>query len=712
MDSDEIKQLQARVQRLEGRVRELEQKLGVGVQSRAVTQPSPRQPVSRPAPAQAPRQRKPRESWEQRIGGTWLNRLGVVAVLFGLAFFLKYAFDNNWINELGRVVMGYLAGALFLAGGLWFRRKLPKFAAGLGGAAIGAWFITTWAASNFYQILGQTPAFAVMVGITVAGMVLALHWHSPTLAGLGLLGGYITPLLIQGAGGYLTQFVYLLILNLGALAVLVKKNWNGLAFISLGFTILLNAIALITLYEPSFLTPFMLFLSAYHLLFAIQGLAGNFVHRSPVRPPLLGISLISGCFYAVFSAILLFQNTTTLATIIFAWGIFYLAQMFVVQHWRREDRNLSFVLLCLALGYIILAIPILLSLAWITMAWGILAGILICAGWKTGKASWRGWGLGILVLALFRLIIFDLQLIFPISWVADSYSSPWTARLPATLLVVAVIALAAWLYRSKVSKFEERLVPWLAATANILILTFVLGEWSRWFYELGQTSPDYMWRLYRASAWSFTMLINLGVLLALWMRWKYRFLKVLVLIGLPVAMSWSVLADIRIFSGNLFTAASYIPPWVGRLPAALLLAFLAFMAVRQFSKEGKGLNWLVICANFLILFAILTEFSRYYSVFRQTLAQPWQVYRNTAWSAVMSIHGFVLVAVGIWRKKVLLRRMGIALLLSTVAKITLVDLTGLETAWRILVFIGTGTILIIASWLYQKYVGTSLEKEL
>jgi uncharacterized membrane protein len=105
----------------------------------------------------------------------------------------------------------------------------------------------------------------------------------------------------------------------------------------------------------------------------------------------------------------------------------------------------------------------------------------------------------------------------------------------------------------------------------------------------------------------------------------------------------------------------------------------------------------------------MKEFSRYFYEIRGALAHPWQVYRNTAQSAVMAVHGFVLVAAGIWRRSGLYRRLGIIILLATVTKITLVDLTGLETVWRILVFIGTGAVLILASWLYQKYVSPSLK---
>ena len=705
---ERLAQLEARVQQLES-IQKIPQALAPPVPRPAAQPVLSRPPPPPPPPVHPP---IPGESWEQKIGGTWLYRIGVVALLIGLAFFLKFAFDNDWINELGRVAIGYLAGGLLLAAGFWYRGRggLPKFGSGLGGAGIGAWFITTWAAFNYYQLFAQTPAFIVMAGVTVAGMALAIWWDSPSIAGLGLLGGYLTPLLIPGAGGHMALFTYLLILNLGILTVLVKKNWNGLAYVSLGFTVILYGFSMVAMYDVTQLPVFMGFLTAYHLLFALQGLAANLVHRSPVKPGLLGVAIMSGGFYALFSALLLFGNyRNTLAIILLIWGVFYLVQMAAVRRWRADDTNLSWILLSLALGYITLAIPILFSDTWVTMAWIIQAAVLIVIGWRSNAVRVRAWGLLVLGLALWRLITLDLAVFAGVNWLLrDGYISPWTGRMPAVLLAVSLLLLTSWLYRRQKST-RRGLVPALIVAADILVLIFILGEWSRWFYHLRETVA-YNWQGLRATAWTLTMAGNLTLLLVLWHRWRYRPLQTLALTLLPIAMFWSIFFDIRLFSRVNFHTV-YLSPFAGRLPAAFLVAVLGFAATRLFASDqtiGRGkkmlLGWISATANLLILGSVLRELDRYYFVHRTALAQPWQVFRNTTWSAAMSVHGFVLVALGVWRKYPLLRRLGLALLLLTVTKITLVDLSGLETIWRILVFLGTGAILILVSWVYQRFV--------
>ena len=81
-------------------------------------------PVSPP-----PVKREPSEiqrEWEQILGGNWLARIGVFTLIIGAAFFLKFAFDKNWLGPLGRVILGVVAGFVMLAGGHYWRKKYPS----------------------------------------------------------------------------------------------------------------------------------------------------------------------------------------------------------------------------------------------------------------------------------------------------------------------------------------------------------------------------------------------------------------------------------------------------------------------------------------------------------------------------------------------------------------------------------------------------------
>jgi len=98
--------------------------------------PPPEHPKPHPAPPAPPvnvfaapplHASKPKSSasldWETLIGGRWMNRIGIVAIIGAVAYFLKYAFDNNWIGPSGRVGIGILLGAAMLPWSQWLLNR-------------------------------------------------------------------------------------------------------------------------------------------------------------------------------------------------------------------------------------------------------------------------------------------------------------------------------------------------------------------------------------------------------------------------------------------------------------------------------------------------------------------------------------------------------------------------------------------------------------
>ncbi len=172
-----------------------------------------------------------REEWETLIGGKLLNRVGALALVLGVGFFLKYAFDNNWLNETARVVLGGLAGLLLLAGGHRFhRRGLSVFAQGLTGAGVGILYLSIYAAYDFYHLVPQPAAFLLMALVTAAALLLSLYYDARAIALLGWAGGFLTPfLLVTAQLNTWGLFIYITLLDAGLIAVLLKRrHWRVL----------------------------------------------------------------------------------------------------------------------------------------------------------------------------------------------------------------------------------------------------------------------------------------------------------------------------------------------------------------------------------------------------------------------------------------------------------------------------------------------------
>src|SRR5437868_2204865 len=104
-------------------------------------------PVS-PSPARS------RADWEILIGGQWLNRIGALALIIGMGYFLKYAFDNDWITQTMQVLIGLtIGGVLFAIADRTQRKGLAIFAQGLTGAAVAILYLVVYAAFNFYHLV-------------------------------------------------------------------------------------------------------------------------------------------------------------------------------------------------------------------------------------------------------------------------------------------------------------------------------------------------------------------------------------------------------------------------------------------------------------------------------------------------------------------------------------------------------------------------------
>ncbi len=104
---------------------------------------------------------------ESRIGSHWLNRIGITALLIGVSYFLKFAFDNNWIGPAGRVTIGLLAGIGVVIWSERFRAKgYAAFSYSLKAVGIGTLYLSLWAAFQVYNLIPSGVAFAMMLAVT------------------------------------------------------------------------------------------------------------------------------------------------------------------------------------------------------------------------------------------------------------------------------------------------------------------------------------------------------------------------------------------------------------------------------------------------------------------------------------------------------------------------------------------------------------------
>jgi uncharacterized membrane protein len=147
--------------------------------------PVPVMPRIPPKPGPALSAKRSTSDLESRIGSHWLNRIGIAAVLTGVSYFLKFAFDNNWIGPTGRVAIGLLAGIAIVVWSENFRHRGYRiFSYSLKAVGIGILYLSLYAAFQVYSLVPSSVAFVMMLAVTSATAVMA--WYSPWSAVLPL----------------------------------------------------------------------------------------------------------------------------------------------------------------------------------------------------------------------------------------------------------------------------------------------------------------------------------------------------------------------------------------------------------------------------------------------------------------------------------------------------------------------------------------------
>ena len=193
----------------------------------APTPPSPTEEVSQPikqVSAESSDERitlqeesasKEESDLEGNIGGKWFARIGITALVLGVSFLLKYAFDNNWIGETGRVLMGIMIGMSLLVAGEKYIRKYFSYGQIITGGGIAILYLSVFAAFDFYSLLGPIASFFGMILVTAVGIVLSLRYNAISLMTVAILGGFSTPLLIStGQNNQFSLFFYIFIVKL------------------------------------------------------------------------------------------------------------------------------------------------------------------------------------------------------------------------------------------------------------------------------------------------------------------------------------------------------------------------------------------------------------------------------------------------------------------------------------------------------------------
>ena len=192
-------------------------------------------------PSEQPSFKLPSFNWEQFMGVKLAAWLGGLALFLGVALFVKYSFEHDLIPPEVRVALGFLFSIGLVVGGVMLSRKRYAVTAQtLCASGIVSLYAVTFACRSIYHFdfFGPLPTFALMVLITSTAFLLAIRMEARFVAILGILGGFLTPILLStGQDNPLGLFAYIALLNIGLIAVALHRRWHFLIPLGVSGTI-------------------------------------------------------------------------------------------------------------------------------------------------------------------------------------------------------------------------------------------------------------------------------------------------------------------------------------------------------------------------------------------------------------------------------------------------------------------------------------------
>ncbi|GAB4092971.1 DUF2339 domain-containing protein [Flaviaesturariibacter terrae] len=649
---------------------------------------------------------------EKFIGENLVNKIGIAILVLGIAFFVKYAIDQDWINEAGRVAIGIGCGTALIGLAHYLRRSYKAFSAVLAGGGIAVLYTTIAFAFHQYGLFSQTAAFVLMVVITLFAVLLALLYDSLALAVIATVGGFATPFLVSnGSGNYTVLFSYLGILNAGILVLAFFRRWPLLQTLAFAFTVIITggwiathsdapgavqhgrAFALVSLQYGLFLGSILAFPVRFGRAFRAYDLAL--------------LLLLTAAYYAAGMILLghidggRYQGLFTVGS-----GAVDLALAVYCFRHKDTDRNLLYVLIGLALSFLTLAVPVQLHGHTITLFWSAEFVLLLWLFQRSGIALFR-WGSWLLMALATVSLLMDWAFCPP---TAGGLFVLFHNVAGGVTNAVAIAAFAAyyWLLQrggteAVEPKVTHRVLGWVAGTAAIgIAYGSLLSAVNLYFYNMPVVAVPNVYHRVITAAFALVLGWNAQRRGRSWAGAGQLVLAAVA--GLYYLLSQEAIAALRAgIAAGRYSWGHFGMHAVATVLYITLLVRCALLVARDatLAPLRRGLAW---CLSVAAVVFLSLDAGHYYALSGRGAAMELreQQYLRAGLTIVWALCSFGLMWLGMRRRARDLRIIALSLFGVTLLKLFFFDLRGISEGGKILAFILLGALLLSISFMYQK----------
>ncbi|MFY1046571.1 DUF2339 domain-containing protein [Chryseobacterium sp. GP-SGM7] len=619
-----------------------------------------------------------------------LTIIGIFTLVLGIGYFVKYAIDKNWIGENARSCIGYLSGFVLIVTAHFIRKNYSIFSSIITGGGIAVLYFTTTIAFREYHLFSQNIAFLITCAITLLSIFLSYRYNSETLIIFSLFGGFLAPLMIStGQSNYLFLFTYLSLLNIGMLITVYLKSWKSVGWVAFIFTAIYLYFWTV---EKTDLTSIIFYIITY-LLFYAFALTNYFKTNQLSKLDILMLVLIN--FSSIIGLVYLFNVLKYEPLSIFPLTFAVVNAFFMFREYqnKKSERNYS-VFAGISISLLTLAVALQFKTHLITSVWAIEVSLLLYIWKKTNHTIFK-----IFFYFLFPLVILS-QII---TWTEYMNGNKDLIIILNPVFLTSMVVIATVVFNLILLKKDSKEKNETEFFENIFkMICFGIIYFSGLFELIYQLSSENFVIILMYSFLYSISFVTLLLIVKNKLNLTENLVNILIygLLFLLIAhISSSQIVDAII--KNKIGLNFYFVHLIYILP--ILYLVLKIIPQTEYFKEKIG-YWMV---SFVIILAVSFEFYRIY-IFsnRVTIENLIQLeehfsilYLPIIWAVLAC--GFIFS--GLKKNIPELNKIGFSLLGITILKLYFYDVWQMDNVSRIIAFIILGIILLLSSFMFQKF---------
>ena len=667
-------------------------------------------------------------NWERFIGENLFSKIGIVIIIIGVFIGVKYSIQHNLISPAMRLVLGYLMGIGLFVTGAMLKKKYESFSAILVSGAMTIFYFVTFIAYAVFGYFPQSLAFVLMFLFTAFTVLASLSYNQVVIAIIGLVGGYAVPFLLSNNSGQVEiLFAYTAIINIGVLILSFYKQWRSLYISALFLTWLLLFSTWASAYQYDDFVPYFVFNLVTFLTFYVAFIAQK-IHRvqelEAVDVLLFLFSSLS--FYAMGVWLILDyypNNRTFVAMFTLLNAVFHFLVGYYFHLKKAPSQALKYLVLVLALSFATLVIPIQFKGTWITIFWIAEAALLFGFGRTKKMPVYERISYAVVILATFSLLIdwgkgsysiFDME-------DASAYITPFANSLFITGLLysVAVGAMAYINDKYKETGTLNKVLSFLFNIFSVLILYCTFYREISVFCDMRALHQDPeiyshyvayqdlntfkgVWHIIYSvlfiSAYSFLNVkyLKKKLLAELQIGLNFLLLTIFMTLGLYYFSELRERYMEEAQEGGQLSLWFLNVRYVGLL-SLVILGNSIYTLSKFLEFKTRARRVLEMLLHLVILWVASSELLHWTDIYESVA--NYKLGLTILWGG----YAILLVVLGIFKRKKYQRISGIILVGFTLLKLFFYDTTHLDTLHKTIVFVLLGVLLLIASFLYNKY---------